>query len=109
MASLPHCYLECPAQRPKINFDMDPHINPAISNLLRDFTPDWISHVVMRLPAWKLNEIVIRATSDLLFNFDFPHYYDYKSGVYRAELQVSMFDHIPCRVLTLLRRQFGVG
>jgi hypothetical protein len=109
MTSLPHCFRECPAQQPKININMDPYINPAISDLLRDFTPDWISHVVMRSPAWKLDEIVVCATSDLLYNFDFPHYYDYESGVYRAELQVSIVNHPPCRVLTLLSELFGAG
>jgi hypothetical protein len=75
-----------------IDFDTDTRINPEIPNFLRDFTSEWTAHSTMCLPDWKLNEIIMHITSRLLFNFDFPSYYDYPSGVYRDELQVGFFS-----------------
>jgi hypothetical protein len=71
-----------------IDFDVDILINPEVPNFLRDFTSEWTAHSSMCSPGWKLDEIIMHVTSRLLFNFDFPSYYEYPSGVYRDELQV---------------------
>jgi hypothetical protein len=75
-----------------IDFDTDPRINPEISNFLRDFTREWTSYSSMCSPGWKLDEVIMHITSRLLFNFDFPRYYDYPPGLYRDELQVRLFS-----------------
>jgi hypothetical protein len=75
---------------PRIQFDDNVRLNPLIHDFLRDYTAPYIDHYLKTEPGWKLRmtDIATRATVYMMYDFDFPDYHHFPSGVYRDKLKV---------------------
>jgi hypothetical protein len=70
--------------------DDNVRLNPLIHDFLRDYTAPYIDNYLKTEPGWKLRmtDIATRATVYMMYDFDFPDYHRFPSGVYRDELKV---------------------